>query len=559
MENTYVGPFLILKRLGTNRRQRVFHARQTKQDRDVALKFIKPPPDVEWRVALSKIERETEVLKGLRHPNLIRVYGAGAHEEQIFFANELIKGESLAAILSRRGKLAPDAAVDIGLQIASLLDYLHDQDIVHSKLTPEKILITKDHQVKVADLRLNRSRKRRWDQPRRRDVELAAYMAPEQFTEGASPKSDFYSLGVILYEMLTGKLPYPPDTIGRMTRKKLDNPVPSVARHVMNCPIWLDKIVTQMLQPKVRLRPHSAQAIVFAFNEIKKIDHGRKAAVAQVAGNFNPLTAGTDKTEANRLLGRKERNRNEPDTPFYQRVPFLLFALIVIATILVVAILPTSDQKLMDRAKAMIEQGELSEAREELMLIMERNNDPELAKEAEELYYATRKSTLIRQAQTGSPLRFPQNPEARAYCDAVVLQQEGNYAEAREMFEQLVSTVDAAGDQRHVYFAAASALEQLEHIAPEIPTDPVELMALIDSYEGTTDEEILKEAEKKLAEIILNFGGREEYEEVVERANGRLRVVKAFLYDETQESLEAELDEAPVVETPESADSDDGE
>jgi serine/threonine protein kinase len=246
VENTQVGPFLIIKKLGTNRRQRVYHARQTEQNRDVALKFISLPPEVEWSKALGKIELEVGELQKLKHPNLVKVYGAGVHDEEIFFANELIDGESLSAILSRRGKITPDLVVEYGRQIADVLRYLHHRELIHSKLNPEKILITPDHKVKIADLRLNRSRRRRWDSRRHRELDIAAYMAPEQFTDGATHKSDLYSLGVILFEMLTGKLPYEPDTMGRMTRMKMNAPVPSAATHVMNCPIWLDKIITQM-------------------------------------------------------------------------------------------------------------------------------------------------------------------------------------------------------------------------------------------------------------------------------------------------------------------------
>ena len=153
MENTYVGPFLIVKKLGTNRRQKVYHARQTEQNKDVALKFIKLPPTIKWSNALDKIQREVNELQKLQHPSLVKVYGAGVDEDRIFFATELIEGESLSAILARRGKLTPDLVVEYGRQIAEVLRYLHSNDLIHSKLTPEKILVTQDHKIKISDLR----------------------------------------------------------------------------------------------------------------------------------------------------------------------------------------------------------------------------------------------------------------------------------------------------------------------------------------------------------------------------------------------------------------------
>ena len=172
-------------------RDRVFHAVQESQDRDVVLKFITIPSSIEWTKAIDKIERETVELRKLRHDNLVRVYGVGVHEPEsrIFFATELIEGESLSSILARRGKLAPDLVVEYGHQIAEALKYIHNKEIIHSKLTPDKIMVTADHKVKVSDLRLNRAKKRRWDAARKRDLEIAAYMAPEQFEEGGTPVS----------------------------------------------------------------------------------------------------------------------------------------------------------------------------------------------------------------------------------------------------------------------------------------------------------------------------------------------------------------------------------
>ena len=325
MDKTQVGPFKILGRLGTNRRQQVYRARQVEQKRDVALKFISIPKNVPRATALDKINREVKFLQQLRHANLCQMYGAGVEDDKIFFASELIEGESLAAILSRRGRLAVDLAVDYAGQICDLLQYIHQHELIHAKLTPDKILIDKEGQVKISDLRINRSRKKRWDTGgSRRELDVAAYMAPEQLKEGATVKSDLYSLGVITYEMLTGKLPFSPDTLGRMNNRKIKEPVPSAAKVVMNCPVWLDQIVTQMLQPEPRSRPHTSKAVGLAFNEIKKIDRNKKAAVAQVSGGFNPLTAGRDKSEARKLLNRKKaKNKKENGIPFYERASFL--------------------------------------------------------------------------------------------------------------------------------------------------------------------------------------------------------------------------------------------
>ncbi len=525
MENTYVGPFLIVKKLGS-RRQKVYHARQTEQNRDVALKFISVPPSVEWVRALDKIEREVNELQKLQHPNLVKVYGAGVDEDRIFFASELIEGESLSAILARRGKLTPDLVVEYGRQIAEVLRYLHSQDLIHSKLTPEKILVTEDHRIKISDLRLNRSKRRRWDSTRRRELDIAAYMAPEQFTEGATQKSDFYSLGVILFEMLTGKLPYAPDTMGRMTKQKMNAPIPSTAAHMMNCPIWLDKIITQMLSPNPRKRPHTARAISLAFDEIKNIAATKKSAASQMVSGFNPLNAGQDKSEARRLLGiKKKKKKKHNDTPFFQRIWFQLAALATIAALTVYLLIPKSASQIIAASSVMIDSFDSekwSEARFELQPIMERGG--KYAEQAEKLYYISRRKSLVRNAESGLSNRL-QNENVQMFGKAVRFQQEGEDAEARGVFSQLVASVDPDGSDRHVFIEAKARLAALA-VREELPTDVSELSDLVAKARDASSSGQLLAAHDLLARIAYKFTGVEGYEIVVAAASEQLIAIK---------------------------------
>lgn len=527
VENTQVGPFLVLKKLGTNRRQRVYHARQTEQNRDVALKFISIPPDVEWTTALEKIELEVKELQKLKHPNLVKVYGAGVHEDQIFFATELVEGENLAAILSRRGKITPDLVVEYGRQLAEVLLYLHERELVHSKLMPEKILITPDHQVKVADLRLNRSKRRRWDSGRHRELDIAAYMAPEQFTEGATNKSDFYSLGVIVYEMLAGRLPYEPDTMGRMTNMKMNAPVPSVAAHVMDCPFWMDKIVTQMLQPNPRQRPHSARAIVLAFEEIRKLATNRKAAVDQMTGGFNALNAGADKTEARRLLGKKNR-KNVPESSIFQSVPFMIVSLFAIVAVLAFMLWPPSTKQRMAQIRNLLESPntkDWSEARVLLKPIVDGQGT--YASEAEALYFLARRKSLVQRAERGVSNRL-QSESEQIFGQAVTFQKEGRDPEAIELFQQLVNTVSSTDDERHIYVESLERLEVLKN-KTVVATDLELLHQQIETTQSAETVAELNAAKDLLGKVILKFAGETGYGEVVERANRSLEAVKRRL------------------------------
>ncbi|MFK7767310.1 MAG: serine/threonine protein kinase [Mariniblastus sp.] len=556
MENTYVGPFLIVKKLGTNRRQKVYHARQTEQDKDVALKFIKLPPSVEWVKALDKIDREVNELQKLRHPNLVKVFGAGVHEERIFFATELIEGESLSAILARRGKLTPDLVVEYGRQIAEVLRYLHSNDLIHSKLTPEKILVTQDHKIKISDLRLNRSKRRRWDAPRRRELDIAAYMAPEQFTEGATPKSDFYSLGVILYEMLTGKLPYQPDTMGRMTKMKMNAPVPSVATDVMNCPIWVDKVITQMLSPDPRKRPHSARAIALGFEEIKKIDASKKAAVSQISGNFNPLTAGQDKTEARRLLGiKKPKKKKQSDVAFYQQIPFQIAALVGIVGLTIFLMIPRSHQEILDEAQVMIlsdDSAQWGKARINLKKIMDAEG--KYSKKAEEMYYESHRKSLVHHAENGKGNRL-QSENVQLFGKAVRFQQDGKDIEASDIYSQLVAELapdgenDPEGKERHIYLESKSRLKELAE-KEALPTDVVELTSMIAKAKEASEPADLVEAQQLLARIAMEFYAVDGYEETVTTAKEELtRIKDRIARQRNTGSVDPQAEQDPAAES----------
>lgn len=514
MENTRVGPFLILKRLGSNRRQKVYHARQVEQDIDVALKFVAVPPDVDREMALEKLRIESNFLKRLSHPNLVQFLGCGVEDDQIFFCSELIDGESLSTLLSRRKRMAPDQVVEIGSRVSAVLDYLHSKEVIHSKLTADKILVDKTGEIHVSDLRLNRSRKRRWDASRKRVLDLAAYMAPEQFISGATEKSDIYALGVILYEMLTGQLPYEPDTMGRMTRRKMAQQAPSAAAIVMNCPIWLDKLLRNMLAPDPRRRPHTAKAVMLAFEEIRKMDATKKATVSQVTGNFNPLTAGSDKTEANKILGIKQKKKDAG--PFYQSTWFLAGCLLLIACIFGLALIPTSSEKIYARASQYLKSdspADWRQAREEIKTVIERGKKDELFDESETLYYEAMRKTVVLQAEKGQMLTI-QSPHTQRFGEAVTLQNEQQFDEAISIFESIIKEVSVDGKERHLHIESESRLENIFQSLGLLSVDELQLTLtqLSESPQATTS------VAKTLNQMIERYSGYDSYSAVVSKA-----------------------------------------
>ena len=543
MENTQVGPFLIVKQLGSNRRQKVYHAKQIVQDRDVALKFIKFPSKITWQTALKNIKVEAKELQKLRHENLVRIYGAGAHEEKIFFAAELVKGESLAALLSRRGKLTPDLVVEYGQQISEMLSYLHGKNLIHSVLTPAKILVTPDNKIKVIGLRFNQIGRRRWDASKQHKMDTAAYQAPEQFLEGATRKSDVYALGVILFEMLTGKLPYELETLGRLAKKKQTQPAPSVAAHIMNCPIWLDKIVGRMLDPDHKQRPHSSREVVLAFEEIKKIDASKTSAASQISGNFNPLNKGTDKTTANRLLGKDHRDLADSRGSFFQSVPFLLIALSGVAALTVWLAIPPSTEKIIEKTREQVDSNSPNQWRTASMEMKQlMQSQSPFAGDAEDLFYKARQKMLVDLARRGVNNSILQSEETQQFSAAYQLEIAGEEEQAQFRYLQLAQTVDSGGDQRHIFFEAKKRFNQLSEQI-RLSDSPEELMRLISNTARAQSAKELDFAEKYLAKIFVKCSGVEHLAKVGSVAQQQLQIIqrrKSILEEKAKETSEAE-------------------
>ena len=515
MENTQVGPFLIFERLGTSRRQKVFRARQIEQNIDVAIKFIGMPDEAIRARAIDKIQLEIERLKALKHPNLVRTLGAGVADDQVFFASELIKSESLAKILSRRGKLAADLVVDYGKQTAELLHYLHEQDLMHGKLTPDKLLITRDGLVKVSDMRLNRSKRKKLTS-RKRSLDDIAYLAPEQYQEGSTDKSDIYSLGVVLFEMLTGKLPYPPETLGKLAKRKMHATPPSVLSLSMDCPVWLDKLVTKMISPDPKNRPHSARAVILALDELKKMERTKKASVAQVSGTFNPLTIGSDKSEADRILGKSKSG--DSDTPFFQSAGFLVGGLVLVMAILIFAMIPTSSKRLMSNAQALMDSEKQTDwlvARDDLKQIMARGEDGQYFKDAEQLYYESRRRSLVVQAEKGKKFAL-QSFASQQFLDAARLQRDGDLPGAIELFQKLAGSVEVDGDERHIHWEANERIKQLKQ---ELADRYATFEQSIQSAKAAESADDLKKSIEDLKQLVSEAGEAENLQELVSIAN----------------------------------------
>ena len=521
MERTQVGPFQILEKLGATRRQRVFRARQVEQNREVVLKFISIPPKYDRATALEKLNYEFTILRTLRHPNLVRTYGAGVDGDDIFLATEFIEGESLGSILSRRGRMAADQVVDVARQISLCLEYLHRQSLIHSKLTPDKILIDKQGNVLVTDLRLNRAKKRRWDNMRHRDAELAAYLAPEQLTGFATDKSDIYSLGTIMYEMLTGRLPFPPENIARLTRRKLEDKIEPVATQVLSCPIWLDRLVMQMIDPAPRKRPHSAHAVRLSLEEIARIDATNRSALDELSGTFNPLHINMDKAEARALM---DKSVGAPSRTMRNWINILALAASLVLMILLMSylLIPESNQQIIRSAERLLisrNPDDWGSARQKLSALLESSPSEVERVRVEELILSSRRKTLLEQAKNGVSNAL-QSETVRAFVNAYSFEQQNEFRSAFEGYQRILNAETQQKPERYVLQEAEAGRQRTIDLQI-LPNGSSAISNWIKSAPIETQAEV-EMLRKTLSALVDRFEGDPRYNTLLELATERL-------------------------------------
>lgn len=359
MSTSRVGPFALEDPLpGSN--GSLYRAIHVEQKLAVAIRLFSVPFGVGDSTKRGFAEQASR-LKSLKHPNIVRCYGGAIAEDQAYLANEFVEGESLAELLAKRGRLSWEQVVDIALQMSAGLEYAHEQGIVHEALLPDKILITESGKVKIADFRTERHGG--LNPPVSVTVERVTYLAPEQLTpDGAVTKrTDVYAFGCMLYRMLTGTAPFVSTDAKELAQMHRQVIPQGVGTKALDCPVWLDKLVEQMLQKDPNKRPYTAAAVRMALEETQKNMAEGLGVAEHASGGASALRMGQDREEARNLLGRNKKKKKEraprkqADVPFYENVWFLIGSLVVLVLAVVIMMIPPSEAKLWQGAQPLLE------------------------------------------------------------------------------------------------------------------------------------------------------------------------------------------------------------
>ncbi len=269
MERRWIWPFELLDKLGEGGMGVVYRARYVKNDRIVAVKLV--PSNITDATVLARFERETQLLKTLRHPNIVHTFGGKTEGDQRFYAMELIEGGNLDELIGERGRLSTDTTVAYALQMCAGLAHAHEKGIVHRDIKPGNFLLSKDGHLKLADFGLATVAAANKLTAAGKTMGTFRYMAPEQIRgkPDPCPQTDLYSLGIVLFEMLTGKTPFDAETPAEVLHMHLKTPPPRVVSLAPDVPRALDELVWRLMQKRIEDRPASAVEVGVALKSLE--------------------------------------------------------------------------------------------------------------------------------------------------------------------------------------------------------------------------------------------------------------------------------------------------
>jgi eukaryotic-like serine/threonine-protein kinase len=277
------GRYRVERTIGSGGMALVVLARDTELDRPVAIKLLAEnlARDAEFR---RRFVREARLAAGLAHPNVARIFDAGEDGDRPYIVMEHVEGETLADVLARRGRVPPDEAVRLAIQACAGLQHAHDTGLVHRDVKPQNLLLRDDGTLKLVDFGIARAAETTRLTQAGTILGTAAYLAPEQAAgDEVTSAADVYSLGVVLYELLTGRTPYTFETLAELADRSAADPIRPIADLAPGVPPALEDVVMRCLARNPAYRPSSAAELA---RELRAaLPPGQRTAVTEPLGN----------------------------------------------------------------------------------------------------------------------------------------------------------------------------------------------------------------------------------------------------------------------------------
>ena len=299
----------IIDRVGAGGMANVYKARDQRLNRFVAIKILKQEYSNDAKF-VSKFRGEAQSVAGLSHPNIVNVYDVGEDDDLYYIVMELVEGITLKKFIEKKGRLDVNEAIGIGVQIAQGMQAAHDNHIIHRDIKPQNIIISKEGKVKVTDFGIAKAATS--NTITSNAMGSVHYISPEQARGGYSDeKSDIYSLGVTMYEMLSGKVPFEGDSTVTVALAHIQEEADILDHLDPDIPRSLSKIVTKCMQKKPDMRYMTASALIADLKRALAEPDGDYVMITDVVDDSPTIVM--DKEDVDQL--KKSALHSQPDVP----------------------------------------------------------------------------------------------------------------------------------------------------------------------------------------------------------------------------------------------------
>jgi serine/threonine-protein kinase len=490
-EGEQLGSFRLEQTIGSGAMGVVFRATHETTGRPAAVKIVHGELSQKGKV-FERFEREAEILKQFRHPNIVRWLAWGRFRGTSYFAMEFVEGVTLEKIVQERGELPWREVVDLGIQLCNALQYAHELQVVHRDLKPSNIMVTVDGKLKLTDFGIAKDldRTTQLTAPGR-TLGTAAYMAPEQIrgTPAVSHKTDLYALGVLFYQMLTGKAPFDGSSAVVLMHCHLNEPPPRPGDKVEELPKALNELVVNLMAKSPTDRPWDAAAVEQVLTDLRDRDE-RGEPIEMVwpkagSSQANPIRTDFGTSQKKGRTGKRKRRSSTPDDTSGSRllsrgaleVAGLVAALLAIGGVIGYALWPVSAQYLYHQAELLMATGRSSDrltARDEYLDPLDRRfpDHPYKAKTQEWrdiilLEEAERRAKTLSSQVKLPPMTDPQNDSEFKYVNydslATKAAADGNEIMAANSWKEMAGQISDKGpEERKWHLLAVKRAEQLE-------------------------------------------------------------------------------------------------
>lgn len=288
----------ILGRIGSGGMADVYKGKDHKLNRYVAIKVLKSDYRTD-EVFIKKFLSEAQAAAGLMHPNVVNVYDVGQDRGLYYMVMELVEGITLKDYIEKKGRLSAKETISISIQMVTGIQAAHNQHIIHRDIKPQNIIISKDGKVKVTDFGIARATTS--TQTISTSVMGSVhYTSPEQARGGiVDEKSDIYSVGISMYEMITGHVPFDGDSTVSVALKHLQEEITSPAEEVPDIPYSLECIIMKCTQKNPGLRYHDCASLLTDL----------KHSLVDPEGDFVVLGAASGDTDRTMVMSEEELER----------------------------------------------------------------------------------------------------------------------------------------------------------------------------------------------------------------------------------------------------------